>query len=180
MATNKLTDASKFLSYILRHEPGAIGVQLDSEGWLSVRALIDGAAAIGRNLDIGLIEEVVRDNDKKRFSLSEDRTRIRAVQGHSTATVTLTHREAAPPAVLYHGTATRFLESIQQQGLLPGQRHHVHLAQDEGTARDIGARYGAPVVLVVQATKMHQEGYRFFQAENGVWLTDRVPAEFLA
>lgn len=179
MVSGRLTDTSKFLSYILRHEPDAIGVQLDREGWLDLHALIEGAAGVGRSLDIALIEEVVEANDKKRFALSEDGKRIRAVQGHSTATVTLPHVEATPPTVLYHGTATRFLESIQQQGLIPGQRHHVHLSQDEATACEVGTRYGNPVVLIVQAMKMHVQGHRFFQADNGVWLTETVPAKFL-
>ena len=179
MTSSKLTDTSKFLSYILRHEPGAIGVQLDGEGWLDVRTLVEGAAGVGRILDITLIEEVVATNDKKRFALSQDGRRIRAVQGHSTATVALSHSEATPPNLLYHGTATRFLDSIQQQGLIPGNRHHVHLSQDEVSAREVGTRYGIPVVLIVQAFEMHLQGHRFFRADNGVWLTETVPPKFL-
>ena len=170
---------SKFLSYILRHEPEAIGIQLDSEGWVDLNALIDAAARSGRELGVALVKHVVRTNDKKRFILSEDGTRIRAVQGHSTSTVAISYSPVTPPTVLYHGTATRFLESIRRDGLVPGRRHHVHLSQDETTALSTGARHGKPVVLVVQAMKMHMKGYRFFQADNGVWLVERVPSDFL-
>jgi putative RNA 2'-phosphotransferase len=140
--------------------------------------LMQGAAGVGRSLDLALIKEVVRANDKRRFALLEDGKRIRAVQGNSTATVALSHVEAPLPTVLYHGTAARFLKSIQQQGLIPGERNHVHLSEDEATAREVGSGYESPVVLVVQATKMRLRGHRFFQADNGGWLTDSVPAEF--
>ncbi|WP_256662551.1 MULTISPECIES: RNA 2'-phosphotransferase [unclassified Pseudomonas] len=119
--------------------------------------------------------------DKKRFSFSDDGLRIRAVQGHSTGTVSLQYVEKEPPELLYHGTATRFLESIREKGLTPGPRHHVHLLQDMQTAITVGQRYGKPVVLKVDALRMHQQGFRFFQAENGVWLTDRhAPRKALA
>lgn len=179
MNTQTLNETSKFLSYVLRHEPQAIGLQLDSEGWADINALIAGAAKDGRRLDRALIQAVVSSNDKKRFSLSEDGQRIRAVQGHSTASVSLQHVEKIPPDTLYHGTATRFLESILQQGLIPGSRHHVHLSQEIPTAIAVGQRYGTPVVLNVDARKMHRQGFTFFQAENGVWLTKSVPVAFI-
>lgn len=172
-------ETSKFLSYVLRHEPQAIDLQLDSEGWADIDALIVGAAKDGRQLDRALIQAVVSSSDKKRFSLSDDGQRIRAVQGHSTTSVSLQHAEKTPPDTLYHGTATRFLESILQQGLLPGSRHHVHLSQDISTAIAVGQRYGTPVVLNVDAREMHRQGFTFFQAENGVWLTASVPVEFV-
>lgn len=174
-----LTDTSKFLSFVLRHEPGAIGVTLNTEGWLAIDDLIDGAARYGRQLDRALIEAVVAGNDKKRFALSEDGRRIRAVQGHSTASVALNHREAIPPAVLYHGTATRFLDAIREQGLRPSARHHVHLSADEATAVGVGKRHGKPLVLRVDAAAMQAQGLRFYLSENGVWLTDAVPAMYL-
>ena len=179
MDTKQITEISKFLSYVLRHKPQAIGLQLDSEGWADIAALIAGAAKDGRTLDLPMIQAVVSGNDKKRFSLSADGQRIRAVQGHSTGSVSIQHIEKEPPAVLYHGTATRFLQSIQQKGLIPGSRHHVHLSQDIGTAVAVGQRYGEPVVLKVESLRMHQQGIKFFQAENGVWLTDHVPSDFL-
>ncbi|AOE63732.1 RNA 2'-phosphotransferase [Pseudomonas corrugata] len=180
MDTKRLNETSKFLSYVLRHEPQAIGLQLDSEGWADIESLIAGAAEDGRPLNMDLIQAVVSSSDKKRFSLSDDGLRIRAVQGHSTGTVSLQHVEKEPPELLYHGTATRFLESIREKGLIPGSRHHVHLSQDMQTAIAVGQRYGKPVVLKVDALRMHQQGFKFFQAENGVWLTDHVPASLIS
>ncbi|GAB7530897.1 RNA 2'-phosphotransferase [Pseudomonas sp. 3A(2025)] len=179
MNSKQLSETSKFLSYVLRHEPQAIGLQLDSEGWASLDALIAGAASDGRVLNLEIIQAVVESNDKKRFAFSEDGLRIRAVQGHSTTAVDIQHVEKIPPALLYHGTATRFLESILQQGLIAGSRHHVHLSQDEQTAVSIGQRYGKPVVLQIDALRMQEAGFRFFQADNGVWLTESVPVEFI-
>lgn len=180
MDTKRLNETSKFLSYVLRHEPQAIGLQLDSEGWADIESLIAGAAEDGRPLDMDLIQAVVSSSDKKRFSLSDDGLRIRAVQGHSTGTVSLQHVEKEPPEFLYHGTATRFLESIREKGLIAGSRHHVHLSQDMQTAIAVGQRYGKPVVLKVDALRMHKQGFKFFQAENGVWLTDHVPASLIS
>lgn len=180
MSKKRLDDTSKFLSYVLRHEPQAIGLELDSEGWARVDALIDGAAREGRQLTPELIAEVVASNDKKRFALSADQQRIRAVQGHSSASVNLQLAEKQPPAVLYHGTASRFMASIDEKGLIPGSRHHVHLSQDMATAEAVGQRYGKVVILKVAAQDMQAQGFKFYQAENGVWLTDHVPVDFLS
>ncbi|MDO7930376.1 RNA 2'-phosphotransferase [Pseudomonas sp. KFB-139] len=179
MDIKRLNETSKFLSYILRHEPQAIGLQLDSEGWADIETLIAGAANDGKTLNFSLIETVVNSSDKKRFSISDDGQRIRAVQGHSTASVSLQHIEKKPPEFLYHGTATRFLESIMQQGLIAGSRHHVHLSQEIATATSVGKRYGVPVVLKIEALRMYQQGLKFFQAENAVWLTEHVPILFI-
>lgn len=179
MNTRHMNETSKFLSYVLRHAPEAVGLSLDSDGWVSIDALIAGAATDGRSLDIELLRAVVDGNDKKRFSISDDGLRIRAAQGHSTPTVKLEHVEKTPPAVLYHGTATRFMDSIRAQGLLPGSRHHVHLSESRETAVSVGKRYGFPVILEVKAQDMHSEGAKFYQADNGVWLVDSVPAKFL-
>lgn len=176
---DRIVDTSKFLSYVLRHRPEAIGIELDSEGWTGMDALIAAAARDGRRLDRALIEEVVTTNDKKRFALSDDGLRIRAVQGHSTATVQLQHRALVPPPVLYHGTASRFVAAILRQGLRPGARHHVHLSQEHATATSVGARHGVPVVLCVDAAAMGADGHTFYLADNGVWLTDAVPARYL-
>ncbi|OJA73625.1 RNA 2'-phosphotransferase [Burkholderia ubonensis] len=175
-----LDETSKYLSYVLRHAPQAIGLQLDPEGWVDLDALIAGASRAGRALDRATIQAVVATNDKKRFALSGDGRRIRAVQGHSTPAVQRQYPEQRPPDVLYHGTATRFLDSIHEQGLKAGARHHVHLSRDVTTAIAVGTRYGKPVVLAIDAQRMHARGFRFFVAENGVWLTDAVPAEFLS
>lgn len=173
------TDTSKFLSFVLRHEPQAIGLTLDREGWAEIAALIDGAKQSGRALDEALIRDVVASSDKKRFAISADGLRIRAAQGHSTQSVAITYAEKVPPEFLYHGTATRFLESILKEGLKPGERQHVHLSEDVQTATAVGQRYGKPVVLKIEALRMHQQGFKFYQAENGVWLANCVPPEQL-
>ncbi len=172
-------ETSKFLSYVLRHEPQAIGLTLDSEGWADIAALIAGARQSGRELDDSLIRAVVESSNKKRFAISEDGLRIRAVQGHSTESVAITYAEKLPPEFLYHGTATRFLESILKEGLKPGERQHVHLSEDVQTATAVGQRYGKPVVLKIEALRMYQQGFKFFQAENGVWLTNQVHTPFI-
>lgn len=179
MSSKAFTDTSKFLSYVLRHAPESIDLQLDSDGWGDVEALIAGAARQGRTLDLAHLQAVVASSDKKRFGLSEDGRRIRAVQGHSTQSVDLQHEAKTPPAVLYHGTASRFMASIQAQGLLPGTRHHVHLSHDPATALSVGQRYGAPVLLHIDAAGMHAQGITFYQADNGVWLTAQVPVRFI-
>ena len=179
MTSSTLVEASKFLSYVLRHEPQAIGLCLDSEGWGSLDVVIAGETKQGRMLSRELVEQVVTTSDKKRFELSADGQRIRAVQGHSTRSVDREFEPKQPPDILFHGTAARFLDSIRREGLKPGSRHYVHLSADEQTARAVGQRYGSPVVLAVDAGLMHTQGHRFHQAENGVWLTTSVPGKFL-
>ena len=173
--SKQLSEVSKFLSYVLRHQPDAIGITLDLEGWTDISALIAAANNDGKQLDRDLIQTVVDTSDKKRFAISDDGLLIRAVQGHSTESVDINYVEKVPPEFLYHGTATRFLESIRKEGLLPGSRQYVHLSQDEQTALAVGQRHGKPVVLKIEALLMHKQGFNFFQAENGVWLTSTVP-----
>jgi putative RNA 2'-phosphotransferase len=171
---------SKFLSFILRHKPEAIGLTLDDNGWADIDELIAMSNASGEAVKLSrtAIDAVVRFNDKRRFAISEDGKRIRAVQGHSIQ-VDLQLKPAEPPEHLYHGTATRFLESILAEGLKPQQRQYVHLSRDVPTATGVGQRYGKPVVLTVQARRMHERGYAFYLADNGVWLTGSVPVEFI-
>ena len=173
--SRQLSEISKFLSFVLRHQPDSIGITLDLEGWTDISALITAAANDGRQLDRDLIQAVVTTSDKKRFAISEDGLRIRAVQGHSTESVDINYVKQVPPEFLYHGTATRFLESIRKDGLLPGSRQYVHLSQDEQTALAVGQRHGKPVALKIKALLMHEQGFNFLKAENGVWLTSAVP-----
>jgi putative RNA 2'-phosphotransferase len=175
-----LVKASKFLSYVLRHRPDSIGITLTQEGWADIEGLIAAGAKVGNRLDRQLIEEVVVSNDKRRFAISEDGRSIRAVQGHSDHRVCIHYLDKVPPETLYHGTATRFLDSIREKGLLAGSRRYVHLSQDAQTAVSVGRRHGRPIVLVIAALEMHRKGFKFHQAENGVWLTDHVPIEFTA
>jgi putative RNA 2'-phosphotransferase len=172
-----LVRTSKFLSLVLRHEPGKIGLELDPQGWVSIEELL--SKAVGHlPLTAELLHQVVRASDKQRFAISEDGTRIRANQGHSVP-VELGLAAQVPPEQLYHGTATRFLDSIRRQGLLRGKRHHVHLSADTETAVKVGVRHGQPVVLIVQAGDMHRAGHAFFRSDNGVWLVEHVPPSFL-
>lgn len=173
-----LVKISKFLSFVLRHKPEAIGLELSEHGWVELDQLIRAAREAGTHLDRELIKEVVERNDKRRFSLSEDGERIRANQGHSIE-VDLELEPVVPPTTLYHGTATRYLASIRAEGLLPRGRNHVHLSPDETTATAVGRRHGKPVVLKVRARQMHEQGHTFYLSQNGVWLTERVPVAFL-
>jgi putative RNA 2'-phosphotransferase len=169
---------SKFLSYVLRHRPDEIGLVLDANGWASVSELIERAKSASVHLTEQRIREIVQTNDKKRFALSEDGTRIRASQGHSIE-VDLALNPVQPPEVLYHGTATRFLEAIRKDGLKAMSRQHVHLSPDEPTAVKVGQRHGKAVVLRVKAGEMSRAGRKFFRSENGVWLIDAVEPAFL-
>jgi putative RNA 2'-phosphotransferase len=166
---DELVEVSRFLSYVLRHRPEAIGIRLDREGWVGIDGLIAGAAAAGRRLDIALI----------RFAISADQRRIRALQGHSTPEVEIAHEARIPPEVLYHGTVRRFLDAISARGLSAGARRHVHLSPDPRAAEAVGRRHGRPVVLEVAAGPMHRAGFTFYRAQNGVWLTDHVPPAFV-
>jgi len=169
---------SKFLSFVLRHKPDAIGLVLDAQGWAGIAELIERANAAGTQFSREDLLYVVETSDKKRFSISADGLRIRAAQGHSIS-VELGLMPIEPPPVLYHGTATRFIEAILSQGLKPQTRQQVHLSIDEPTARRVGQRHGKPVILEIDARRMHAEGFKFCRADNGVWLTDQVPPEFL-
>ncbi|QGZ39775.1 putative RNA 2'-phosphotransferase [Pseudoduganella flava] len=171
---------SRFLSLILRHAPDTIGLALDGNGWADVAELLEKAARHGTPLTLDLLRDVVATNDKQRFAFSDDGLRIRASQGHSLRSVDLALQPQTPPDVLYHGTASRFVTSIRQAGLRPGARRHVHLSTDIDTAVKVGTRYGVPVVLTIQAAAMHALGHLFYRADNGVWLTDAVPARFIA
>src|SRR5262249_945948 len=147
---HELVRISKFLSLVLRHQPEKIGVSLSPDGWVAVDVLLAAAQQTGVPITEEVLRRVVAENDKQRFGLSEDGLRIRASQGPSVA-VDLNLAPLTPPELLYHGTATRFLESIKGQGLLRGKRTHVHLSPDERTAVAVGKRHGKPVVLTVQA-----------------------------
>ena len=169
---------SKFLSYVLRHRPDEIGLTLDANGWARIADLIACSANASVTLTEQRIHEIVRRSDKQRFALSEDGSRIRANQGHSIG-VDLALEPKQPPAILFHGTASRFLEAIRQQGLRPMGRQHVHLSCDEQTATRVGQRHGQSVVLNVRAGEMWKAGHAFFLTDNGVWLTDHVAPSFL-
>lgn len=169
---------SKRLSYILRHAPEEAGLTLGDGGWVQVRDLIAGFAAKDWAISVEELQTVVETNDKKRFTFNEDKTQIRAAQGHSVK-VEIGLMPVSPPETLYHGTATRFVDVIMQEGLKPMSRQHVHLSADVETASKVGARHGKLAILIVQTGEMHTNGSEFFQADNGVWLTEYVPPNYL-
>jgi putative RNA 2'-phosphotransferase len=171
-------EISKFLSLVLRHEPGKIGITLDENGWTDCEQLIQAAGRRGKTFSYETLVEIVRDSDKQRFALSEDGKRIRANQGHSVK-VDLALEPQAPPEFLYHGTVPKFIESIRRTGLHKGERHHVHLSPNLLTATKVGERRGEAVILTIRAAEMSAAGHPFYVSENGVWLTDAVPPEFI-
>lgn len=175
---SNITHISKFLSFVLRHKPESIGLSLDRQGWASVDELIAKSKTHGNIFSREVLIQAVERDEKRRFSLSEDRQRIRAAQGHSVS-VELGLVPQIPPDILYHGTATRFVESILAEGLKPQSRQQVHLSIDLLTALKVGKRHGKPIVFEVNTARMLEQGFKFFLADNGVWLTDCVPSSFL-
>lgn len=173
-----LVRSSKFLSLVLRHQPEAAGIQLDAQGWCDIDDLLQGVAQHHAPMSKETLMEVVATNEKKRFAISDCGQRIRASQGHS-IDVSLGLQAVTPPATLYHGTASRFLDSILQNGLQKQSRQHVHLSASLDTAISVGSRHGKPVVLTINCQAMQAAGHAFYCSENGVWLTDSVPAAYL-
>jgi len=179
----ELIGMSKFISMVLRHKPETIGINLDKEGWVDVSTFIDNAAIYQKDkglvpLTRELLDEIVTTNEKQRFEYSDDGWSIRARQGHSVS-VDLAYTPQIPPQYLYHGTATKFVSSIQVNGLDKRNRHHVHLSKDYATASQVGARHGTPHVLMIESGLMHQDGFVFYQTANLVWLVDAVPVEYI-
>lgn len=170
---------SKFLSLVLRHKPEVIGIRLDRNGWVCINDLLTALEGHGRDLDLDRLQHIVATNDKKRFEISADGNRIRARQGHSVE-VELGYEPAEPPARLFHGTVAKYLSSIRAEGLTPGSRNHVHLSPDEKTAIAVGARRGKPIILIIDSQHMHDNGHLFYLTDNNVWLTGRVPAQYLS
>jgi putative RNA 2'-phosphotransferase len=172
--TDRTTATSKFLAYVLRHQPAAIGITLDSAGWVEVDVLLAALARHGRPINGALLARLTGDTDKQRFEIRDGR--IRAAQGH-TVPVDLRLTPEQPPSLLHHGTVARFLPGIRADGLRPRGRTHVHLSADRQTAVTVGARRGEPVVLTVDAGGMHAAGHVFYRAASGVWLTAHVPPD---
>ncbi len=171
-------EISKLLSLVLRHAPERLGITLDAQGWTPVDVLLAKMKKAGHALTREELQVVVDTNDKKRFTLSDDGRSIRAAQGHSVE-VSLGLAASLPPEVLFHGTASANLDAIFEKGLIPGRRQQVHLSTDRDTAEKVGRRHGKPVVLTVDAARMHADGVSFFKADNGVWLTDAVAPAYL-
>ena len=175
----RMRNTSKFISLILRHNPQVIGISLDEHGWADVKELIDGINRTeGHSLDMDTLDEIVRTDEKQRYSFNEDHSLIRANQGHSIP-MDVELEEKIPPDILWHGTGQKYVSSIDVQGLIPKSRLYVHLSSDMETARKVGSRHGRPVIYQVECRKMTEDGYRFFLSANRVWLTKEVPVEYL-
>ena len=170
-------ETSRYISLILRHKPEVIGITLDEHGWADVDALIAGVSKT-HPLDMNILKRIVAEDEKQRYSFNEDRTLIRANQGHSIP-VDVELEEIIPPDILFHGTGEKYTASIDEQGLIPKSRLYVHLSEDKETAHKVGQRHGRPVIYEVKSGEMHDDGFVFYRSVNGVWLTKEVPVKYL-
>lgn len=170
---------SKFLSLVLRHRPEYIDLELNENGWVDVNELIEKAKRRNTVFSIDELIEIVATNDKQRFAFNDDKSKIRANQGHSVKTIDLQLKAIQPPAFLYHGTVAKFIESIKNTGLQKRNRQHVHLSENLETATKVGSRRGEAIILNINSGKMHEEGYEFYRSANNVWLTEHVPSKFI-
>lgn len=170
-------NTGKFIALILRHRPEVIGIHLDEHGWANVDELIAGISKT-QAFNMAMLEEIVRTDNKQRYSFNDDKTKIRANQGHSIP-VDVELKQKTPPDVLWHGTGEKYVSSIEAEGLIPKTRLYVHLSSDPDTAIKVGSRHGKPVVYEVATGAMQKDGYVFFQSVNGVWLTKQVPMKYL-
>ena len=167
----------KYVSMLLRHHPEEAGVILDEHGWTDVDDLIQKVQPRYPLTD-EILHQLAFGKDKQRYEFSEDGKRIRAVHGHSVE-VDLGYEESRPPAVLYHGSATKYQESIEEKGLLKMERQFVHLSERIEQAEEVGRRHGKLVLYSIDADGMFNDGYKFYRSTSGVWLTDHVPVQYL-
>ncbi|MGX4512459.1 RNA 2'-phosphotransferase [Clostridioides difficile] len=175
---SKKDKLSIFISLILRHKPEIIGIKLDDYGYADVNELIEKINNTGRNINIEILEQIVKEDNKQRYSFNEDRSKIRANQGHS-INIDVELKELEPPEYLYHGTATRFLDNIKNEGIIKQSRLYVHLSRDIDTAIKVGKRHGTPVILKINTGKMYENGYKFYLSENNVWLCEYIPFKYV-
>ena len=168
---------SRYISYLLRHRPEAAGLTLDEHGWANTTELIECVSKT-RHITMTLLEQIVSTDEKQRYAFNADKSLIRANQGHSIP-VDVELTPSAPPKKLWHGTAKKYVDSIDKNGLLSQTRLYVHLSADYQTAVSVGRRHGEPVVYTVDSAQMYADGYIFYKSVNGVWLTKNVPAIYL-
>jgi len=175
-------DLSKFISLILRHKPETIGITLNDNGWANVDDLINGINKSTNKkvncVTLAILEDIVNSDNKNRYSFNNDKTFIRANQGHSIK-VNVDLKEVTPPKILYHGTAEKYINSIRANGLKAMNRLYVHLSDNKQTAITVGSRHGIPIILEIDSTKMFEDGYKFYISENNVWLTNNVPQNYI-
>lgn len=172
-------NTSKFLSYVLRHHPEFINLNLDDNGWADVDELIKKSTSYSQGFTFDELDEIVQTNEKKRFAFNEDKKRIRASQGHS-ITINLALVSQHPPEFLYHGTAQTNIESILEKGIDKRSRQYVHLSQDKETAAKVGMRHGKPIILTIKTKEMFEDGNEFYLSDNNVWLTDFIDAKYIS
>lgn len=173
MTNKEQNNLSRYIALILRHRPDVIGITLDEHGWANVSDLLSGI-----EITMEMLEKIVEEDSKQRYSFNQDKTLIRANQGHSVK-VDVELKECIPPDILYHGTGIKYCSSINKQGLIPKSRLYVHLSKDIETAVNVGNRHGESFVYEVRAKDMYNDGYKFFLSQNGVWLTKEVPVCYL-
>lgn len=172
-----LSKTSKFLSMILRHKPEKANISLDEHGWADVAELIK-QIRLTHEMSMDILQKIVDTDDKQRYSFNDDKTKIRANQGHS-INVDVELQEQIPPDILYHGTGEKYVESIEKIGLIAKSRLYVHLSCDVEAAKKVGSRHGKPVVYKIDCKSMNADGYQFFLSKNNVWLTKVVPCKYL-
>lgn len=165
-----LNKKGKHLAYILRHNPESVFANIDSDGWIDVENITNNS-----DITLNELEEIVKLDNKSRYSFNIDKTKIRANQGHSLKNVKITYQKKQPPSELYHGTCFKNINGIKKDGIVKMNRHHVHLSSNYKSAKDVGKRHGKPVVLVLNVEKMVEDGYNFYISENGVWFVEEVP-----
>ena len=173
-----LTNLSRYMSLILRHKPEVIGITLDEHGWASVNDLICGIEKNNPGFNMDILEQIVRIDSKQRYSFNDDKSLIRANQGHS-VNVDVELKEKEPPEYLYHGTGEKYVKSINQDGLIPKSRLYVHLSKDIKTAENVGKRHGKEIIYRINSGRMYRNGYKFYLSENGIWLTKEAPVKYL-
>ena len=174
---SQLEKTSRYISFLLRHRPEAAGLTLDEHGWANTTELIECVSKT-RHITLTLLEQIVSTDEKQRYAFNEDKSLIRANQGHSIP-VDVELIPSTPPKKLWHGTAKKYVDSIDENGLLSQTRLYVHLSADYQTAVTVGRRHGEPVVYTIDSAQMYADGYIFYKSVNGVWLTKNVPAIYL-
>lgn len=167
-----LVEISKLIALVLRHKPEELGLKMDKHGWVSAQELIEKLNDI-QPFTREMLEQIVREDNKQRYSFNENGAYIRANQGHSIP-VDLGFEPQTPPKLLWHGTSRMATRSILQNGLQRMERQYVHLSEDMDTAITVGKRRGDPVIFIIDTQKMLDDGCVFYRSENGVWLTDEV------
>jgi putative RNA 2'-phosphotransferase len=175
---DRLTEKSKYMSYLLRHKPEDGNIELDVQGYTDVLSLLKALGVTPSELD-----EIVDTDSKGRYSYNEDHTRIRANQGHSVDYVHIDFREYTEGHFAYHGTSSKFWDSISWSGLKPQSRQYVHLSKDIETAKNVGLRHvGVKDILIVyriNISAMRNDGYKIYESDNGVILVNEVPIKYM-